>query len=414
MTRASNYRKRFILSGARAFFYRPTGFITIAFVAASLFLSFILPSLRTLTYEQASPVAAVVSETPKEKEAPVFQVTHIKTPNIVRAVYMTSWVSGTKNLRNHIVSLIDDTELNAVVIDIKDYSGRISFPVDDPIVSQYGASENRFPDTREFIGQLHKKGIYVIGRITVFQDPFLAKTRPDLAVKKESDTNLLWKDNKGLNYIDPGAKEAWEYIVALARESYELGFDELNFDYIRFPSDGNMRDIYYPFSEARINADTSFGKAIVMRDFFRFLSASLSDIREKGAALSADLFGMTTTNTDDLNIGQILEYAEPSFDFIAPMVYPSHYPPGFNGYANPNQYPYEVVKYAMDRGATRLVAASSSLQKLRPWLQDFNYGGIYDAAKVRAQIQAVYDAGLSSWMLWDPSNKYTREALLAQ
>lgn len=410
-----NQGGRFSLSKALIFLRRPRGIAAVAFVAASLFVSLDILPLHTLIYEkQASSGAAVVLEVPKENEVPVFVVTHVPTPKAVRAVYMTSWVAGTKSLRGHIVSLIDATELNAVVIDIKDYSGHIAFPVDDPTVSKYGASEKRFPDVREFVGELHKKGVYVIGRITVFQDPFLAKARPDLAVKKESDTSTLWKDYKGLSYIDPGAEEGWKYIAALARASYALGFDELNFDYIRFPSDGNMRDIYFPWSETRMSGDASLGKAAVLRDFFRFLRESLSDIHDQGAALSADLFGMTTTNTDDLNIGQILEYAEPSFDFIAPMVYPSHYPPGFHGFSNPNNNAYEVVKYSMDSAVTRLIAASSTPDKLRPWLQDFDYGGTYDAAKVRAQIQATYDAGLSSWMLWDPSNKYTREALLPQ
>ncbi|MBI2046348.1 MAG: hypothetical protein HYT28_02945 [Parcubacteria group bacterium] len=409
-----NKHKRFSVSRALGFFRRPIGFTTMAFIAASVFVSFGFPPFHTLIYEQqASSGVAVALNIHKEKEVPVFVVTHVSTPEPLRAIYMTSWVAGTRSMRDHITALINDTELNAVVIDIKDYSGHIAFPVADTAVSKYGALENRFPDVREFIGELHKKNIYVIGRITVFQDPFLAKVRPDLAVKKESDTDVLWKDYKGLSYIDPGAEEGWAYISALARASYELGFDELNFDYIRFPSDGNMRDIYYPFSEARVNADTSFGKALILRAFFHFLRESLSDIRGKGAKLSADLFGMTTTNTDDLNIGQILEYAEPSFDYLAPMVYPSHYPPGFHGFANPNVNAYEVVKYSMDSAATRLIAASSTPNKLRPWLQDFDYGGVYDAAKVRAQMQAVYDAGLTSWMLWDPANKYTRDALIS-
>lgn len=409
----TNNNKRFLISRAFVFFRRPIGLAIIVFSTAFLFVFFGFPSFYTFTYEQqASSGAAAALNIQIEKAAPVFVATHVPVPASVRAIYMTSWVAGTKSMRDHIMALINDTELNTVIIDIKDYSGHIAFSVDDVVVSKYGASENRFPDAREFIALLHNKGIYVIGRITVFQDPFLAEARPDLAVKKASDTNTLWKDYKGIEYIDPGAKEGWEYIASLARASYELGFDELNFDYIRFPSDGNMRDIYYPFSETRILADTSLGKAEVLRDFFRFLSGSLSDIREKGAMLSADLFGMTTTNTDDLNIGQILEYAEPSFDYLAPMVYPSHYPTGFHGFVNPNSHAYEVVKYSMDSAVTRLLAASSTPNKLRPWLQDFDYGAVYDAAKVREQIQAVYDAGLSSWMLWDPSNTYTREALL--
>jgi len=127
--------------------------------------------------------------------------------------------------------------------------------------------------------------------------------------------------------------------------------------------------------------------------------------------LSADLFGMVTTNSDDLNIGQILEYAAPYFDYISPMVYPSHYPRGFNGWQNPNNYPYEVVNFSMSKAVEKLVNASTSPLKLRPWLQDFDYGGDYDIPEVKAQIQATYDAGLTSWMLWSASNRYTRGAL---
>ena len=150
-------------------------------------------------------------------------------------------------------------------------------------------------------------------------------------------------------------------------------------------------------------------KREVIRSFFSFLEENL---RPTGVFLSADLFGMTTTNKDDLNIGQVLEYALPYFDYIDPMVYPSHYPPNFNGYADPNKYPYEVVKFSMDKAVARAIAASTTPDKLRPWLQDFDYGGNYDIAEVKAQIKATYDSGLDSWMLWSPSNVYTRGALI--
>ena len=169
-----------------------------------------------------------------------------------------------------------------------------------------------------------------------------------------------------------------------------------------------MKDIYYPFSEEKIALDPEHGKAKVMRDFFRYIGGKFKTL---GVPTSADLFGMVTTNTDDLNIGQVLEYAAPFFDYIAPMVYPSHYPPNFNGWKNPNDYPYEVIHFTMGSAVTRLNIASTSPLKLRPWLQDFDYGGDYDASDVRAQIQATYDVGLTSWMLWSASNKYTREAL---
>lgn len=380
-----------------------------------------VPVLAPAIYEagvgEASGEPGEVPQAPKP-----FIATHVALPEAVRAIYMTSWVAGTRTRRAELVRLIDETEVNAVVIDIKDYSGTISFEVKDPILVRYGAAEKRISDIREFIADLHKRDIYVIGRITVFQDPHLTKVKPEWAVMKASATSTVWTDYKGLSFIDPSAEAAWEYTIALARESYENGFDELNFDYIRFPSDGNMRDIYYPHSNARLATDPDFGKAKIMRSFFRHLWTKLKDPTlyesnklsgERGVPiLSADLFGMTMTNVDDLNIGQVLEYVEPYFDYIAPMVYPSHYPKGFIGLSSPAANPYEVVHYSMSRGAGRMRAASSTPEKLRPWLQDFNLGATYDAPMVRKQIQATYDADLDSWMMWDPANTYTREALL--
>lgn len=340
----------------------------------------------------------------KEK---VYAATHIETPEPARVIYMTACVAATPSLREKLVKLAKETEINSIIIDIKDYTGTISFSSDNPALKGVSGKGCAVPDMREFLEHLHDNNIYVIGRITVFQDPYYAKLRPDLAIKK-TDKVSVWKDYKGLSFIDAGAKDFWDYIVAISKESYNLGFDELNFDYIRFPSDGNMKDIYYPFSEERVVADPDLGKAKVLRGFFSYLSRAL---RESGAVLSADLFGMAATNKDDLNIGQILEYAEPYFDYLNPMVYPSHYPKGFNGYKNVNAHPYDIVKFSMDRASERLLAASSSPSKLRPWLQDFDYPVEYTPAMVRAQKQAVYDAGLSSWMLWSPSNRYTREAL---
>lgn len=338
----------------------------------------------------------------------VFVPTHIGTPGEVKAIYMTSWVAGTSDFRNSLIKLVEDTELNSIVIDIKDYSGKLAFSIDDPVIKKYQAEENRIPDIKEFIKLLHKKGIYVIGRVTVFQDPHLAHHNPELAVLKESD-KTIWKDYKGLSFTDPGNIDVWDYHVAIARGSYDLGFDEINFDYIRFPSDGNMEDIYYPKSEEIVLSDPNFGKAYVIESFFEYLSANLK--KDEGLIISADVFGMTTTNYDDLNIGQVLERALPYFDYIAPMVYPSHYPKTFIGLLNPAEHPYEVVKYSLDKAYNRALAATTTPFKIRPWLQDFDLGAEYTAELVRAQINATHDAGLTSWMLWAPSNKYTREAL---
>jgi len=355
----------------------------------------------------------------KEKFIPIY----LPTPESVRGIYMTSWVAGTGSLREKIVSLIEETELNSIIIDIKDDTGRISFAVEDEKLNEIGSPEVRIPDIKEFIKYLNEKGIYVIGRISVFQDPYLIKIKPELAVKRSSD-GAIWGDRKGIGWLDAGSRETWDYVVAIAKESHKVGFDELNFDYIRFPSDGNMRDIYYPFSEEKVLADPDFGKSNIMRDFFAYLDSSLEKL---DVPISADLFGMTTTNKDDLNIGQVLENALPYFDYISPMVYPSHYPQGFMGYQNVNQYPYEIVNFSMTEAVKRVAELKINLastspnspylsklksSQLRPWLQDNDYPVHYTPEMVRAQINATYDAGLNSWMLWDAANTYTRSALL--
>ncbi|HEY0220836.1 MAG TPA: putative glycoside hydrolase, partial [Candidatus Paceibacterota bacterium] len=231
-------------------------------------------------------------------------------------------------------------------------------------------------------------------------DAYFVNLRPDLAVKDLAGTST-WKDRKGISWIDAGSREYWDYIILLSEESRSIGFDEINFDYIRFPSDGNMKDISFPWS-------STTPKSIVMKNFFMYLSHGLKD---SGLKTSADLFGMTTTATGDMGIGQILEDALPYFDYISPMVYPSHYPPNFEGFADPESHPYEIINISMKRAVERAVLASTTKDKLRPWLQDFGLRVSYGPEEVRAQIKATNDVGLSSWLLWSASNKYTKSAL---
>jgi hypothetical protein len=348
-------------------------------------------------------------DTPTE---PVFVPSYVETPVQVKGLYMTSWTAGTPSLRNGLIKIIDETELNTVVIDIKDYTGKIVFPVSNSELKKFGSEEIRVKDLPEFIESLHKKNIYVIGRIAVFQDAYFVKLRPDLAVKNKSGT-AVWKDHKGISWIDPGSREYWDYIILLSQEARKIGFDEINFDYIRFPSDGNMQDISYPFSNTT-------PKAEVMRQFFEYLHKHLfvqDTVQSKDLSniprmkISADMFGMVTTAQDDMGIGQYLENVLPYFDYVMPMVYPSHYPPTFQGFKDPEAHPYEVVKYAMQSGVNRAKIASTTPTKLRPWLQDFGLKMTYGPAEVRAQIKATYDVGLDSWVLWSASNKYTRGAL---
>ncbi len=328
-------------------------------------------------------------------------VTHIKTPESVKALYMSGWVAGSKDFRDSLVKIIDETELNAVVIDIKDSTGRVSFSTDDPLIKEIGSSENRIKDIRALTSLLHSKNIYIIGRVSVFQDPYLTKIKPEWAVKKSSDGGV-WKDRKGLSFLDPTNKNVHEYILAIAKNSYKEGFDEINFDYIRYTSDGNMKDINYNLAPGKTRADN-------MESFFKYLSTEIK--KDENIPISGDLFGLTTEAKDDMGIGQVWEKAVPYFDFVCPMVYPSHYPSGHAGYKNPSLYPYEVINRALISAVTRTKAINQDILKIRPWLQDFDMGATYTKELVKAQMKATYDNDLTSWMLWDPSNKYTPSAL---
>src|SRR3989344_727490 len=327
---------------------------------------------------------------------------HLATPRPLKGIYMTSWVASTLDWREQIIKMIDKTEINALVVDVKDYTGNISFLVDNEELKKVEADLNRIRNVREFVNDLHHRNIYIIARIAVFQDPYFVKIHPELAVQSKAHA-APWKDKKGLTWIDVCARDYWDYTIAVAKESVSQGFDEINFDYIRFPSDGVIDDMTF------IHCPSSESKADSLENFFRYLKENMKDA---GVPISADLFGLTTTadNGNDLNIGQIIERAAPHFDYIAPMVYPSHYPRGFDGYKNPADHPYEIIFEAMQSASQKLEAVGISKNKLRPWLQDFDLGADYKADMVRAQKKAVYDAGLTSWLMWDPRVEYTEGA----
>lgn len=335
---------------------------------------------------------------------PLPVIAHIDTPESVKAFYMTACVAATPTWRYELKALIESTELNSVVIDIKDYTGTLSYSNDLQKDVRRGCVVG---DLREFIAELHQSGIYAIGRISVFQDLYYTALHPELAVKSKSGG--IWRDYKGISFIDVGAKPYWDYIVDISNAAYSLGFDELNFDYVRYPSDGNMEDADYTWKNA------SSTRAEMLEGFFSYLHDSLAGT---GVKTSVDLFGMTTTVQHDMGIGQVLERALPYFDYVDPMVYPSHYPATWSGFANPAEHPYEVIAIAMARGMEREQAwllssglATSTPSKLRPWLQDFNLGATYGQKEVRDQIQATYDTGLTSWLVWSAANRYTASVL---
>ncbi|NWG12110.1 MAG: hypothetical protein HXY20_01095 [Acidobacteria bacterium] len=338
-----------------------------------------------------------------------------KPPEPLQAVYLSFWSAATPGRIEALVEMARSRRINAVVIDLKDASGFVAFDTVVPEVAFCGARRVTIRKIDSLVQRLHGEGLYVIARIVVFEDPRLAEARPDLAVHRLSKLDpqdprpgpaTLWLDRRGLAWVDPAAREAWDYNIAIAKDAARRGFDEINFDYIRFPSDGNLQDMYFPcWDGARPRNE-------VIGEFFSYLRRNLSRV-----IISADLFGLATVKNDDLGIGQIIEDAYRHFDYVCPMVYPSHFAVGFLGERNPAKSPFRVVHYSMKSAQQKLQALPGELQnrvRLRPWLQDFDLGADYNADMVRAQIEAVREAlgdQYIGFMVWNPLNRYTAEAL---
>ncbi len=338
------------------------------------------------------------TSSPTEVSNP-YPVSHIDTPEHVKAVYMSSWVAGTPSVREKIIKLIDTTEINAVVIDVKDNTGLVSW-------------DGRIKDLDALLYELHEKNIYVIARVAAFQDPFYVKKHPELAVKNKK-TGEVWRDHKGVPWIDTGSKQMWGYILGISKEAYSRGFDEINLDYIRFPTDGELSLMSFPVSGARAIGD----KRGIVKEFYKYIT---EELHKDNIPVSGDLFGIIMLTKADIPVlGQDLHDGLEYFDFIAPMVYPSHFYANTAGFKNPAVHPAEVISYAMKAGIVIAdeVASSTSQStstvraKLRPWYQDFDMGATYTKEMVRAQIDAGEKIGINSWMLWDPANTYTVGAL---
>lgn len=312
----------------------------------------------------------------------------------IRGVYATAYSIGSARKFAEIVTFIRRTEVNAIVIDVKDDSGTISYPSSVPLARALNAGQARF-SPEAVLSALAREDIYPIARIVAFKDPFLAARRTDLAVRSKSGGGL-WRDQRGQAWADPYNREVWRYIVDVAKEAAAKGFREIQFDYVRFTSDGQLSDCIYPSADGR-------GKAEVIRDFLIYARRELKPL---GVEISADVFGLTCSARDDLGIGQRIEEVATAVDIISPMVYPSHYARGSYGISDPDLAPYDTILASLRAAVPRLVGLGV---RLRPWLQDFSLRHKYGRAQLMAQIKAVYDAGLTEWIFWNPSNTYDPE-----
>ncbi len=340
------------------------------------------PLNKTLNVSIQEKVKVVKKEKPAEKE--------------IHGIYLTSYSANSTDKIDWFLNFIKNSELNAVVIDIKDFSGKIAYDSQIDLVNQLQTDNDTIKNLPELIQKLHNNGIYVIARQTVFQDPALTDKKPEWAVRNTS-TGRVWRDWKGLAWADPTQEEVWNYNMQIAKEAISLGFDEINFDYIRFPSDGPMQQMGFANLAGRTKAE-------VMKDFFAYLYDNLKD---EPAYLSADLFGFTTEREDDMNIGQQIEDAALYFDYVCPMVYPSHYPSGYLNFSNPAAHPYEVVSHAIKKGTESLEPIENKRAKIRPWLQAFNLGAEYTPSMIDLQIQAANENGGYGYLIWNARNVYS-------
>jgi hypothetical protein len=323
-------------------------------------------------------------------------------PEHVRGLYLNAWASGSTRRIDALLQVARTTEINSFVIDIKDATGYVSHRTDVPLAQEIGATgEIRIRDLPGLLRRLGEAGVYPIARIVIVKDPLLSTAYPDYAVQDREGG--VFKDGKGIVWLNPYDRRVWDYHVDLAAEVAKMGFPEIQWDYVRFP------DI--PASEKELVVYPGAGDMPQPEAIRAFLAYSRERLAPLGVTVTADVFGITTSATRDVGIGQVWESFIGAVDVALPMIYPSHYWRGSFGYETPNAFPYEVVKRAME-DALRRSASVEGAGATRPWLQDFTLGKpAYDAPEVRAQIQATYDAGIQEWILWNPGSSYTESAL---
>lgn len=329
-----------------------------------------------------------------------------KAPVKAKALYLTGWTVGGSKSVQHYVELANTTEINSYVVDIKDDDGYVGYESQVPEVQANGTWKKKY-NAEAVLKAFHENDIHVIGRLVVYKDPLYSAKRPDLAIK--SVKGGLWKDRNGLTWLNPYNKETWEYTISIAKEAVELGFDEIQFDYVRFDSD----------SKKNMDFSGVDGKE-KYQAICEFLAYAKEQIPE--VPISADVFGIILESPADTEgIGQYLEEIGKDIDYISPMVYPSHYALGqiVNKvkFPKPDLDPYGVVYNSLLKAKDRIALVPGYKAGVRAYLQDFKASWIgkgnyqdYGAEQVRQQIKAVYDAGYEEWIIWDASNTYHEDA----
>ena len=330
-------------------------------------------------------------------------------PVKVKGIYVSGPAAGIARM-DDLIDLVDRTELNAMVIDIKNDEGKVTYKMQSEQVLEIGAGVRYISDIDELVAKCKEKDIYLIARIVAFRDPYLAERKPEWAVRTKDGE--IFRDKNGLAWVNPYRREVWDYLLEIASQAGQAGFDEVQFDYIRFSTDVNESEVDYgPESEG-------VGKIDIITEFTEYLCEQLMP---QGVYVAADVFGTVIDNeTDQEIVGQDYVLMAQHLDYICPMVYPSHYHNGSYGIKVPDAEPYRTINAAASASAQELNAVpEENRAHVRMWLQGFTAGWVgghisYGPEQIRAQIKGAYDAGYDEWILWNAAVNYQSEAFLTE
>ncbi len=362
------------------------------------------PVTEDLVEGEADPVEETEPEEeilPEEEEEVTFSLKDWKEDHIkVKGIYVSGAMAGTSDSMNSLIDLIDDTDLNTMVIDVKNDNGKISYSMDLTKVTDMGNNAGYIKDIDALMARLKEDNIYTIARIVCFKDPELAEKYPDLALMTSQGKNV--KGGDGMAWVNPYKQEVWEYITDVALMAAKSGFDEIQFDYVRFPviSDADYKGL-----------DKDYSKKDCLTDF---LSYAADKLHKENVVLGVDLFGTVILSDEDAeNIGQDYATIGSKVDVLCPMVYPSHFAGGCFGIKVPDANPHDTVLKSMEKSVERLSNIDEEERALvRPWLQAFTASWVeghisYNKKEIKAQIKAVEEAGYEEWILWNAKNKYS-------
>ena len=314
---------------------------------------------------------------------------------VVRALYVNRFAAQSTKRMKQLIQYADETEINALVIDMKDEFG-LNYVPQNPEFRRNAGTSGIIRNLPALLDTLRAHHILPIARMVVFKDSVTARVHPEWTIRRQD--NSIWRDKKGLAWVNPYHHELWDYNIGVAEELVKMGFGEIQFDYIRFPEP-------YPSLPTQVFPDN---KGVAKPDVLgAFLKDAKARIDKLGGRTTADIFGLVTTVGGPLEVGQDWEKISPNVDVVLPMVYPSHYPHGELGLARPNSEPYKVLNISLSKAKQRDNKLGITGEHVRPWLQAFTLGApAYGPAEITAQKKGAYDAGYDGWVLWNPGSKY--------